>query len=119
MRPAELRRRVLAAALQVKNAFGAPGDYGYETRQGKALAALYDLHNEVAAFALLAKHNAQEADTPLAERLADCLAAILDTPLYSIGDPVGGYRTKMDVYLGGFQRELSEQAALLLEEAGR
>lgn len=119
MRPAELRQRVLAATLRVKDAFGAPGDYGYETKQGKALAALYDLHNELAASALLAKYNAQEADAPLVERLADCLAGIMDTPLYSIGDPVGGYRTKMDVYLGGFQRELSEQAALLLEEAGR
>jgi hypothetical protein len=92
---------VLAATLQVKRAFGAPGDYGY-TKQGMALAALYDLHNELAASALLAKYNAQEADAPLVERLADCLAGIVDTPLYSIGDPVGGYRTKMDVYLGGF-----------------
>lgn len=119
MRPAELRQRVLAATLLVKNAFGAPGDYGYSTKQGSALAVLYELHNDLAASALLAKHNAQEEDASLEERLADCLAQIVDTPLLSIGDPIGGYQTKMDVYLGGFQRELSEQACLLLEEAGR
>jgi len=29
------------AVHQVKRAFGAPGDFGYETREGKALYALY------------------------------------------------------------------------------
>jgi hypothetical protein len=32
---------MLAAVDQVKAAFGAPGDFGYETREGKALFALY------------------------------------------------------------------------------
>ena len=32
----------------VYQAFGRPGDYGYSTKEGKALAALYDLHNEIA-----------------------------------------------------------------------
>ena len=32
---------MLDAVDQVKAAFGAPGDFGYETREGKALYALY------------------------------------------------------------------------------
>lgn len=32
---------------QVYQAFGRPGDYGYSTKEGKALAALYDLNNEI------------------------------------------------------------------------
>lgn len=31
---------------EVRIAFGAPGDYGYETKEGKALAALYTAYNE-------------------------------------------------------------------------
>lgn len=31
----------------VRRAFGPPGDYGYSTPQGQALAALYDLHNRI------------------------------------------------------------------------
>lgn len=35
--------------LELRNAFGAPGDYGYETKEGKALAALYTAFNEASA----------------------------------------------------------------------
>lgn len=34
---------------ELRGAFGAPGDYGYETKEGKALAALYTAHNEAIA----------------------------------------------------------------------
>jgi hypothetical protein len=34
---------------EVRIAFGAPGDYGYETKEGKALAALYTAYNEATA----------------------------------------------------------------------
>jgi hypothetical protein len=44
----ELLERARAEILAVRKAFGAPGDYGYGTPQGKALKALYDLHNEIA-----------------------------------------------------------------------
>ena len=33
--------KLFDAVHQVKRAFGAPGDFGYETREGKALYALY------------------------------------------------------------------------------
>lgn len=115
-----LRQRTRAAILLVKGAFGAPGDYGYGTKQGAALAGLYDLFNEMAAYALLAQHAAQEnaEGETLEQRLASCLAAVVDMPLLELFDPVGGYQTKMAVYLGGLQPELSERACLLLEEAG-
>lgn len=32
---------LLAAADQVRRAFGAPGDWGYEKKEGQALFALY------------------------------------------------------------------------------
>lgn len=32
---------LIAAVDQVKQAFGAPGDHGYETKEGRALFALY------------------------------------------------------------------------------
>ncbi|PTR11790.1 MULTISPECIES: hypothetical protein [unclassified Novosphingobium] len=118
MSPENLRQRTRAAILAVKTAFGAPGDYGYGTKQGAALAGLYDLFNEMAAFALLAQHETQENDETLEQRLASCLAAVVDTPLLELFDPVGGYQTKMAVYLGALQPELSERACLLLEEAG-
>ena len=38
-----------AAILAVRRAFGPPGDWGYDTLQGAALLALYDLHNRLAA----------------------------------------------------------------------
>jgi hypothetical protein len=53
----------------------------------------------------------------LEERLADCLAEAIDTPLLTLRDPVGNY--PMELRLGSFNREVSERAAELLEEAGR
>jgi hypothetical protein len=40
---------VCARILELRKAFGAPGDYGYETKEGKALAALYAAFNEASA----------------------------------------------------------------------
>jgi hypothetical protein len=118
MRPAELCQRVLAATLQIKEAFGAPGDYGYESREGKALAALYDLHNRVGAFALLTKYVEQNPDdTPLQERLADCLAECVDTVLLTVRDMTSD--CPVELRLGSFNQAISERAAELLEEAGR
>ena len=33
--------KLFEAVHEIKRAFGAPGDFGYETREGKALYALY------------------------------------------------------------------------------
>lgn len=46
---------------------------------------------------------------PLEKRLAECLAAIIDTPLMS---------SPLEIRLGFFRPDLSERAAELLEEAG-
>lgn len=37
---------LLAACDQIKKAFGAPGDYGYSTKEGAALFALYKARAE-------------------------------------------------------------------------
>jgi hypothetical protein len=37
-------KEVLESILQVHKAFGAPGDYGYDTKEGKALIRLYQAH---------------------------------------------------------------------------
>lgn len=55
---------------------------------------------------------------PLERRLAECLAEIIDTPLFSGRDDVGGYSSPLEIRLGFFKPELSERAAELLEEAG-
>ncbi|MCO5083057.1 MAG: hypothetical protein M9955_15550 [Rhizobiaceae bacterium] len=55
---------------------------------------------------------------PLEKRLAECLAAIIDTPLMRGRDEVGGHKSPLDIRLGFFLPELSERAAELLEEAG-
>lgn len=49
----ETLQRAAAAIDQVHAAFGAPGDYGYGTRQGDALFALYKAGYEVRAAATL------------------------------------------------------------------
>jgi hypothetical protein len=56
---------------------------------------------------------------PLEKRLADCLAAIIDTPLFSGHDETGRPSSALDIRLGFFRPELSERAAELLEEAGQ
>lgn len=39
----DLHEDISACIRDVRAAFGAPGDYGYETREGRALFALYQL----------------------------------------------------------------------------
>ncbi|CAK7257522.1 MULTISPECIES: hypothetical protein [unclassified Shinella] len=62
------------------------------------------------------------ADIPivatLERRLAECLAACVDTPLVTGRDEPGGYSSPLDLRLGFFRPDLSERAAELLEEAG-
>lgn len=62
------------------------------------------------------------ADVPviptLERRLAECLAACVDTPLLTGRDEPGGFTSPLDLRLGFFRPELSERAAELLEEAG-
>lgn len=55
----------------------------------------------------------------LESRLADCLADIVDAPLLTGRDELGGFTSPLEVRLGFFKPELSERAAELLEEAGR
>lgn len=55
----------------------------------------------------------------LEARLADCLAACIDTPLLSGRDECGGFASPLEIRLGFFKPDLAESAAVLLEEAGR
>ena len=103
--------RITAAIQSLHKAFGAPGDYGYETAKGKALYELYALHRDLVA----AKPAA--ADASLEDRLANHLAKIIDTPLLTVRDISSN--SPVELCLGAFHAELSEQACLLLEEAGR
>jgi len=43
----ELLAEAKLKIMSVYEAFGRPGDYGYSTKEGKALAALYDLNNKI------------------------------------------------------------------------
>lgn len=54
---------------------------------------------------------------PLEDRLARCLAAAIDTPVLTVRHPDGG--RDLELHLSSFLPDLSEQAAELLEEAGR
>ncbi len=56
---------------------------------------------------------------PLETRLADCLAACVDTPLIEGRDELGGHSSPLQLRLGFFKPELSNRAAELLDEAGR
>ena len=58
------------------------------------------------------------AKRPLEERLAKCLAELVDTPILSGKDECGGYSSPLDIRLGFFNPELANRAAELLEEAG-
>lgn len=54
----------------------------------------------------------------LEKRLADCLAACIDTPLLQLFDPDG--RAQMvEVRMSSLNRQIANRAAGLLEEAGR
>ncbi len=57
------------------------------------------------------------AERPLPDRLADCLADVVDTVLLTVTDTVN--ECEIELRLGSFNRELSARAAELLEEAGR
>lgn len=54
----------------------------------------------------------------LERRLGELLAEIVDTPLFTGRDEVGGYSSPLEIRVGFFRPELSERAAELLEEAG-
>jgi hypothetical protein len=45
----ELLRRVVASIRGVYKGVGTPGDFGYDSREGAALRALYDINNEIVA----------------------------------------------------------------------
>jgi hypothetical protein len=108
-----LLKRVADAIGEVHAAFGAPGDYGYETKKGRALYALYQIN--AATFA--ARKASPDADSTLEDRLAECLAECVDTTLLTVRDTLNDH--PVELRLGSFNREISERAAELLEEAGR
>jgi hypothetical protein len=59
-------------------------------------------------------------DTPtLEERLADCLADIVDTPILTGRDECWAFRSPLEIRLGFFRPDAANRAAELLEEAGR
>lgn len=105
----ETRNTILA----VSKAFGAPGAYGYGTPAGQALKGLYDLYNSL----LGVEGGLYDDPESLEARLADCLAAAIDTPLLTLRDP--GSERYIFHRLGSFNVELAERAATLLEEAGK
>ena len=60
------------------------------------------------------------ATAPLLERFADLLATILDEPLHTLSGPgPDGGRDPLQLWLAHYRPDLSERAAVLLEEAGR
>lgn len=63
------------------------------------------------------------ADLPeiptLEARLADCLAACVDTPILTGRDECGSFRSPLEIRLGFFHPDIANRAAELLEEAGR
>lgn len=66
-----LLTKIKAAIMGVNQAFGPPGDYGYSTKEGKALNDLYNVHNEVAdELKLLAEIDAAMSEPLSAEESA-------------------------------------------------
>lgn len=61
---------------------------------------------------------AEADDAYLAGRLAECLDKIITAPLLTVNDPEG-FGRELELRLSCFDAGLAEQAALLLEEAGR
>ena len=61
---------------------------------------------------------APPAEPTLERRLGECLGEIIDAPLFTGRDEVGGFSSPLEIRLGFFRPELSERAAELLEEAG-
>lgn len=113
-----VRKDAIGAIHAVHAAFCAPGDYGYDDPKGKALSGLYSLYNKLCAMALIAKLPDDDPDKTLEQRLAECLAAAIDTPLLRLNDVSSGEEDGIALYLGSFKPEICECAALLLEEAG-
>ncbi|WP_298174625.1 hypothetical protein [Novosphingobium sp.] len=113
-----VRKDAVGAIHAVHAAFGAPGDYGYEDPKGKALSDLYKLYNKLIAMGLIAQLPEDEPEKSLELRLAECLAAAIDTPLLRLNDISRGEEDGIALYLGSFKPEISERAAGLLEEAG-
>ncbi len=111
-----LTERMALAIDGVRSAFGPIGDWGYDTPQGKALQALYVVRGDI----LVARRRRDRPvdDAPLEDRLADCLAAAIDTPLLTVRDQEGG-KLPLDLRLGAFNEEIAERAAALLEECGK
>lgn len=54
----------------------------------------------------------------LERRLGELLAEVIDAPLLTGRDEVGGFSSPLQLRVGFFRPELSERAAELLEEAG-
>jgi hypothetical protein len=98
----------------IHRAFGAPGDYGYNSAQGKALYALYKLTPDI--HEALKRPEPAGPDASLEERLADILAEIVDRPLLTVHE----HGRPLELFAGSFlPPEISDRAAELLEEAGR
>lgn len=66
----ELLERAAAAIMGVYKGVGTPGDFGYESREGAALKALYDINNEIAAHLRAAK--AEAPPYPFCRTPKDC-----------------------------------------------
>jgi len=117
MKNASFKMRMTKAIGDVRSAFGAPGDYGYETKQGRALADLYDLYNTLVAQRLI---DALEDDiaAPIEQRLGECLALAIDSPLLALPDPERGGETTISLRLYSFLPKVADRAAELLEEIG-
>lgn len=107
-------QRTRAAILAVRNAFGAPGDWGYETPKGDALRRLFDIYNELGTQIFI-----EDLEGPLEKRLLDCLKSIVDTPILTVRDVMGNHQSPLDLYLGSFLPDQANKAAELLEEAGQ
>lgn len=59
----KLTVEIASAIGEVKSAFGAPGDHGYNTREGRALFELYKLQPELStAFGALSSYDALQRD---------------------------------------------------------
>lgn len=117
MKNASLKMLATKVIGDIRAAFGPPGDYGYETKQGRALADLYDLYNTIVAQRLIAA-SCDDPDATIEARLAECLALAIDTPLLNVPDPERGGKSTICLRLYSFLPEVTDRAAELLEEIG-
>lgn len=119
---APMRRSLLVSefqlvAMAIRKAFGPPGDYGYETPKGRALNALFDLYNATCAKPEVGAEQPSET-APLQDRLAACLAEVIDKPVLTLRDHGSVADRPLEIFFGSFRPDVSEQACHLLEEAG-